>query len=125
MTLQEQIDNILNTAKQFNKEKGITGVLLYNDTRFVQYLEGEYKQIMELFESIKKDPRHNNVVIVTISTVPKRLFPSWQMGGRKIGSEQIDFRSNLNAEEAELFSSILEGKSENTPRAVEIIHKFF
>ncbi len=122
---QKEIDNILASCQKNNKDLDITGVLLYTETRFVQYLEGDYKQIMELYEKIKTDARHSSVVLVSLSSIPKRLFPSWQMGSKKIDEKNVEFNTSLSKDEAAIFNTILAGNEGNTPRAVEVIKKFF
>jgi hypothetical protein len=45
---QSEIEKILESCKKNNVQYDITGVLLYSDTKFVQYIEGQYKEIMGL-----------------------------------------------------------------------------
>ena len=58
---EEEIQKILDACKRNNQGKDITGVLLYSGTHFVQYLEGDFKKINELYDNIKSDVRHKNV----------------------------------------------------------------
>lgn len=121
----EEIDKILAACQRNNKDLDITGVLLYTDSRFVQYLEGDYDQIMGLYEKIKSDPRHSSVVLISVSTINERLFPSWQMGAKPLNGSGVAFDTLLGKEEAEQFEAILDGKSGKTHRAVDLIKKFF
>lgn len=76
-----EIDNILTTCQERNKIRRVTGVLLYSDTTFIQYLEGDFKEIISLYNKIKTDSRHTNAAILGITPIDNRIFPGWQMGG--------------------------------------------
>lgn len=120
----QEIEKILASCKKNNAGLDITGVLLYSDTQFVQYLEGEYKEISALYDRIKSDPRHKNAVLITSAPIQKRLFPSWQMGSKKLGSS-VDFKTDITASDKELFKDILAGKVQEGSRTFQLIEKFF
>lgn len=75
---QDLIDLLL-VANRYNDANGITGCLVYANGKFVQLLEGERQRVIELFEKIKRDPRHNNVTVTVEMTVNQKLFPDWGM----------------------------------------------
>ena len=61
--LQEQgVKDIMLTANEYNKGKEITGILLYNERNFFQLIEGEKEIIHNLYEKIKKDSRHQDII---------------------------------------------------------------
>lgn len=120
---EEEIDKILKACERNNDKLDITGVLLYSDTHFVQYLEGDYKEIMGLYDKIKGDNRHKNVVLITTGNIKERTFPSWEMGAKKINEMNVQFDTNMSPEEAERFRNILAGKEDN--EAIELMKKFF
>lgn len=67
-------------ANARNNNRGITGVLLCLNNNFFQILEGEKAIIDGLFETIKKDPRHKDVVcLINEDHVYDRLFPGRYM----------------------------------------------
>ncbi len=67
-------------ANMRNNARGITGVLLCLGETFFQILEGDDYIIDNLFESIKKDPRHKDVVcLINEDRVRDRLFPGRYM----------------------------------------------
>lgn len=121
---EEEIGKILSACKKNNAGLDITGVLLYSDTHFVQYLEGEYKEIIGLYDRIKGDSRHKNPVLITSAPIQKRLFPSWQMGSKKL-AESIDFRTDITVSDKNLFQDILAGKAQEGNRAFQLIEKVF
>lgn len=70
---------ILDTSREFNKENNISGLLLYRDAFFIQVLEGERTQIELLFERIRKDSRHRNVLKLYQQPIGQRKFGEWAM----------------------------------------------
>lgn len=71
--------DLLNVANKFNNDNGITGCLVYANGKFIQLLEGERQRVLDLFEKIKRDPRHTNVTVTVEMTVNQKLFPDWGM----------------------------------------------
>jgi hypothetical protein len=122
---EEEIQKILASCKANNAAIDITGVLLYSDTHFIQYLEGEYKQIIGLYDKIKTDNRHKNAVLVSSAQIEGRSFPSWQMGAKKIDSSSIDFVTDVTATDKAVFNAIISGKNQEGNKAQMLIKKFF
>lgn len=120
---EEEIDKILDACKRNNHDDDITGVLLYSNTHFVQYLEGDYRKIMSLYDKIKEDNRHKNVIMISSGPTKERLFPSWQMGCKKFNDDVISFETDMSDVEQAEFQKILGGSESNN--AVKLMHKFF
>ena len=76
---QSEIRDLLEQAKNYNRENEITGCLLYYHHEFVQYLEGEKSVVTALFEKIKADVRHDNVDLLLSGHIYGREFASWSM----------------------------------------------
>ncbi len=91
------LTDILDTARSFNASVGITGMLLYKDSAFVQVLEGSKAKVVELYNRIKDDPRHRRVRTLINEDLEAREFSEWSMGFQ-----------NLNGFDA----SELEGKND-------------
>ena len=77
---QSELRNIILSAGSNNRERGITGGLMFNREYFGQVLEGDRASVSDLFCRIAKDPRHRSVVIVEASAVETRRFDRWAMG---------------------------------------------
>lgn len=82
---------ILNTARNFNSTKNITGLLLYRKGYFIQALEGEEADVTALFEKIKQDPRHTNTLLVSQEPIAKRSFQQWSMGFQNLDKLDPEF----------------------------------
>ncbi len=77
--LSQQIEQILDTARQLNEQAGITGALMFNRGLFAQVLEGPAAAVEETFERIQCDPRHAEVLMVACDPVTARSFDQWSM----------------------------------------------
>lgn len=76
----EALKSLLKVARINNELKGITGMLLYREGLFIQALEGEESSVVDLFEKIKNDERHYNVLLIHQEPIEKRDFSQWTMG---------------------------------------------
>lgn len=75
-----EVEAILRTAAQKNKEHQITGVLVLVNNIFIQVLEGEEKDIQQLLFNIKNDPRNVDLRVLCSEKIKERSFPNWAMG---------------------------------------------
>ena len=76
---QAEIDDLLNRAQTRNAEEKITGVLLYNDGSFLQYLEGPVVGLSKIYEIIKSDHLHSGIIELIYEPISMREFPEWPM----------------------------------------------
>lgn len=104
---EEELEEFLSEIRRRNQQLEVTGLLLYNDGFFIQVIEGAQDTIENLFQVIKKDRRHSNIVKLLEEPISSRAFPDWSMGYRKISNEQSsripgfsDFMQSNNPEEA-------------------------
>jgi len=95
MTTNDLMD-ILNGARVNNVCIGVSGMLLYTGTEFIQILEGEEKVIEELLDTIKKDPRHRDFRIIEKKKVTTREYAEWTMGFKRIDKEDLRDVPGLN-----------------------------
>ena len=70
---------LLTQARTHNQQHAITGVLLHQDGRFVQFLEGDASAVQALYARIEQDSRHHHVVLVHQQIGPSRFFADWAM----------------------------------------------
>ncbi|MEM7201134.1 MAG: BLUF domain-containing protein [Planctomycetota bacterium] len=78
---------ILDAARSFNPSKNITGLLVFRHNLFLQYLEGERRDLTDLFTKISADPRHKDVELIGSRPSETRLFPDWSMAFVALGAE--------------------------------------
>jgi hypothetical protein len=83
-----ELQELLTDIRARNYKQKITGLLLYNDGSFIQIIEGPKQVIHNLFDKIKIDSRHSNIVLLLDNSIKKRAFPDWSMGYYRITDEQ-------------------------------------
>jgi len=74
-----ELAKIVETSRTLNKKRHITGALFLDQTHFFQAIEGPSDAIRTLFESIRADPRHENVSILLDEPTDQRRFSDWSM----------------------------------------------
>lgn len=65
---------------QRNQRQQVSGLLLYDGAYFLQVLEGEENTVEALFQRIRLDPRHTDIVLLLRDPIPALHFGRWQMG---------------------------------------------
>lgn len=76
----DALQALLAVSRRNNAADGVSGMLLYDDGNFIQYLEGEKAAVETVFERICKDPRHAGMLVVSRGEVDKLCFADWSMG---------------------------------------------
>ncbi len=74
------IDSILAQARAKNPALGITGVLCYGGSVFMQVLEGGRAPVNALYGTIVRDKRHHDVTLLSYDEISERRFGGWTMG---------------------------------------------
>ena len=75
------VKEIVDVARQRNRELHITGALLFDGERFCQLLEGAQDDVRALMQRIARDPRHIDVRVVLEGVAHgARLMPRWASG---------------------------------------------
>jgi len=73
-----QIQEALDFSKNWNNDNNITGVLLYSQGNFFQVLEGGEQVVKDLFERIKADERHHNIITIFQKQIPNIQFNGYE-----------------------------------------------
>jgi hypothetical protein len=74
-----QVADIVAGAQLRNLPLQVTGALVFTGDRFAQYLEGPAASIQELMTSIRRDPRHLEVLELPLALFSGRLFDGWSL----------------------------------------------
>ncbi len=101
-----ELVSLLRQARSQNLRRDITGMLLYSNRTYLQVLEGEAKDVHELYDVICKDPRNEGHVILLESEILNRNFPDWSMGFENLESS--------SAKEIPGFIEVFGGKLDKT-----------
>lgn len=81
---ESDLAELLQEARNFNADHGLTGMLLYLDGVFVQVLEGSQEAVRSLYKKIERDPRHYGPEVYYEGEASAREFPEWTMGFRSL-----------------------------------------
>lgn len=111
------IQRIADQAKASNKKNDVTGILLFHNGYFVQFLEGEKFNVSYTYKKIRQDERHTGVKIILEGTTDQRLFGNWSM----------KYNDLSNVKDPDVQSKILEltqGQPDNPLQILTFLWKF-
>ena len=75
----DDLNAIHRTARELNSLDGITGLLVFNGTHFLQIIEGAAPAIDDLLARLRRDNRHFGLEVRDERAVEARSFPDWSM----------------------------------------------
>lgn len=82
------VDRIIASSHRNNPRWGITGMLVFGEDIFFQWLEGPRASIERLMALLRSDTRHQQIIMLSeLEETRERLFPQWDM--ELVGAEQI------------------------------------
>ncbi len=79
----DELHKLMNSARRYNADARITGLLLYHDGCFLQVLEGEKDAVEACYKRICKDGRHTDYIQLANEATTHRLFSAWWMAFRE------------------------------------------
>ncbi|MGM4929519.1 BLUF domain-containing protein [Tardiphaga sp. 619_E2_N8_5] len=84
------LSELLQKARARNDAAHITGMLVHSDGDFLQVLEGEPDNVIEVYSRIGVDPRHRDISLLQRGLAyGDRLFPNWAMGFRRVPDQTL------------------------------------
>lgn len=87
---------IVSTSRQHNKDKNITGILVFDGVNIFQYIEGNGDEIASLYQRICLDDRHYEIKLLSKNIVNNRKFTQWDMGYYYMNSEDLSIDQLFN-----------------------------
>ena len=75
-----ELEALVQGARARNAAAGITGMLIYTEGHFLQYIEGPQSEVEALFTRIERDPRHHGMLRIFEGPQARRIFTEWSMG---------------------------------------------
>jgi hypothetical protein len=75
----QDLKEILAKSQQKNALTRVRGALYFDQSQFLQVLEGNRYDINRLFQKICADKRHIDVSIISFYEISERIFPNWSM----------------------------------------------
>lgn len=93
----QELKALLEVCRANNSEKEITGLLLYDKKgTFIQALEGDESDVVNLFNKIKQDDRHSRVNCISNRPIQQRAFSDWCMGFKLIDDTSLQSTSGYS-----------------------------
>jgi hypothetical protein len=89
------LEHIHRTARELNALDGITGLLVFNGTHFLQIIEGAANAIDDVVQRLRRDPRHSGFEIRDRHQVEERSFPDWSMELVRVNASYFTARDSI------------------------------
>ncbi|WP_420576530.1 BLUF domain-containing protein [Ekhidna sp.] len=93
---EEVLEDITQISIRNNEKTGITGLLLGIENKYMQYLEGGQQEVDKLYETLKKDTRHRELVRWVTGYIEERVFSDWAMASWMLSKEKLESLSALS-----------------------------
>lgn len=119
---EDHVENLLFQIREKNKKLAITGLLLLIQGKFIQYIEGPDEEIEKVYKKIKKDPRHNELVLLDSGFVNERQFKDWSMAYKKI--DDITVENITGYKNLELDQLFLEPNKGDKHPVLKVLYNF-
>ena len=76
---EDALQALLPAARARNRSEGITGMVVFKEGHYFQWLEGPEAGMARVWDSVSHDARHTNIAILSHQTTPSRLFGDFDM----------------------------------------------
>lgn len=86
----DELLDLLQTARVKNAENNITGMLLYSEGTFMQVLEGEKEDLQRVYNYILADLRHRNIIVMITGMLNERIFSKWSMSFASVNADVLE-----------------------------------
>lgn len=74
-----KLDELVDDAARFNRDAGVTGVLLFDGARFLQYMEGPEDGLSVAYSRVRSAASHTGLIELQRGRVGNRRLPFWPM----------------------------------------------
>lgn len=102
----ERLQEVVEDAARFNRLAGVTGVLLHDGERFLQYIEGPPDGIDSVYERILQAGSHIDIIELARGRLGQRQFPYWSMRSLPVNAALL---RQLSSSDWSGFARTLEG----------------
>ncbi|HEL4101853.1 BLUF domain-containing protein [Stenotrophomonas maltophilia] len=84
-----KLDGLVEDAARFNRDAGVTGVLLYDGAMFLQYLEGPEDRLAVVYSRVLGAGSHSGIVELQRATIGQRRLPFWPMRWLLVNNREL------------------------------------
>jgi Sensors of blue-light using FAD len=89
------LEGIHRAARELNALDGITGLLIFNGTHFLQVIEGDEQAIDDLVERLRRDSRHNGFEVRDEHLIDQPSFPDWSMELVRVSASYFEAKDTV------------------------------
>lgn len=107
------LERILIDASIHNRQQDVTGALLYDGARFLQYLEGPQAGLDNVFARIDASSKHAGIEVLVTGAIAERHFWNWSMACRHADASVIQRLESARWSER-AHPHLLDGAQSNT-----------
>lgn len=118
----KSIEEFLFEIREKNKLLTITGILLLIQGKFVQYIEGPEDEIEKVYDSISKDSRHTDMILLDSGDLKERQFKDWSMAYKEVEDKQI--KRIVGQENLDLEDVFLNQKESKNHPVLAVLYDF-
>ncbi|MFG3447832.1 MULTISPECIES: BLUF domain-containing protein [unclassified Stenotrophomonas] len=84
-----RVDELTLRAAAHNRIAGVTGVMLFDGSRFLQYIEGPDDGMSVVYARIEYSRSHTGMVELARGRVAERQFPYWTMRWISVAESEL------------------------------------
>jgi methanogenic corrinoid protein MtbC1 len=99
-------------AQTRNRAESVTGLVIYDEGSFFQWLEGPAASLERIMVSIRRDRRHTDIEVLDSRSADTRLFAGWSMKLAAAGQAAASLRRDVMEPPPQLIEAL-----RRTPRA--------
>ncbi|MBH1391330.1 BLUF domain-containing protein [Stenotrophomonas maltophilia] len=85
----ERLKALMDDAARFNRGAGVTGVLLFDGERFLQYMEGPADGLDVAFSRVAGASSHIHLIELARGRVGQRRLPFWPMRCLSVTADEL------------------------------------
>jgi len=86
---EDRLAALVEDAARFNRDVGITGIVIFDGQRFLLYIEGPEDALQIAYNRILDASSHREIVELARGRVGRRMFPYWSMRLLPTGSAEL------------------------------------
>ncbi len=87
---EDELAVLLARSRERDAALGITGMLLYRGGNFIQTIEGPEDSVEALLSALRRDTRHDGMIVILDLPATGREFGDWAMAFRRITDQDND-----------------------------------
>lgn len=106
-----ELQQLINAARIRNQAEGLTGLLVYHEGLFLQWLEGPADSVHRVWCSIRDDTRHMDIALLGESSIQERRFGNSSMALANQHAGVHELCSDEIAMSPEMFESVFQAPS--------------